>query len=255
MVRHSKRSIARACAIFGAPFPIAINGKLLAVGKTFSLDDGDRLRVGSTRDGARGYLCVAGGFDAPRILGSSSSLAPLASSSLLRCRSSRCEERGVDFASLDVIAGDGVCTLRVLPGLQRQWFPDANFFEQTYRVNPASDRMGIRLMGQPLDRITSELVSEVVVPGAVQITNDGLPVVLGVDGQTIGGYPKIAHVIRADLDRLAQLRPHQPVRFIPIELHEAEAIARARSALLNIWRARLRASCRPPRFEIDCPEF
>ena len=56
------------------------------------------------------------------------------------------------------------------------------------------------------------MVSEAVAPGAVQVTNEGLPIILGIDGQTIGGYPKIAHVIRADLDFIAQLRPGQSLR-------------------------------------------
>jgi allophanate hydrolase subunit 2 len=106
--------------------------------------------------------------------------------------------------------------------------------------------MGLRLKGEPLARRPGELVSEAVAPGAVQVTNDGLPVVLGVDGQTIGGYPKVAHVIRADLDLLAQLRPGQRVRFARASLEEAEAAARARAAFLREWLTRLRIAERRP---------
>ena len=80
------------------------------------------------------------------------------------------------------------------------------------------------------------------------MTNDGRPVVLGVDGQTIGGYPKVAHVIRADLDRLAQLRPGEKVRFVRVTVEEAEAAARERAAALHRWLARLRAADRAPTF-------
>jgi allophanate hydrolase subunit 2 len=80
----------------------------------------------------------------------------------------------------------------------------------------------------------------------VQVTNDGLPVVLGVDGQTIGGYPKVAHVARADLDLLAQLRPGERVRFVRVSLEEAEAAARARDAFLREWLTRLRIAERRP---------
>ena len=80
----------------------------------------------------------------------------------------------------------------------------------------------------------------------MQVTNDGLPVVLGVDGQTIGGYPKVAHVIRADLDRLAQLRPGESVRFVRVTPEEAEEAARERAAFLAAWRARLRVAERSP---------
>jgi allophanate hydrolase subunit 2 len=85
-------------------------------------------------------------------------------------------------------------------------------------------------------------VSEPVAPGAVQVTHDGLPVVLGVDGQTIGGYPKVAHVIRADLDRLAQLRPGDVVRFREVTPEEADVAARERAAKLGTWLARLQVA-------------
>ena len=121
--------------------------------------------------------------------------------------------------------------MRVLPGSQADWFDDA-FYSHTYRVTPASNRMGVRLDGPPLTLPKRELVSEPVAPGAVQITNDGRPIVLGVDGQTIGGYPKVAHVIAADLDALGQLRPGDAVRFQRVTETEAEAAgARRRDAL------------------------
>ena len=136
--------------------------------------------------------------------------------------------------------------LRVLDGPQRDWFAGGGFFAQEYEVSAASNRMGVRLKGAPLARRPGELVSEAVAPGAVQVTNDGLPVVLGVDGQTIGGYPKIAHVIRADLDRLAQLRPGDRVRFARVTPEEAAAAAGERAAGVKKWLARLRAAERQP---------
>ena len=136
--------------------------------------------------------------------------------------------------------------MRVLDGPQRDWFFDDLFFTQLYTVSPASNRMGVRLKGDPLHRRAGELVSEAVAPGAVQVTNDGLPVVLGVDGQTIGGYPKVAHVIRADLDRLAQLRPGEAVRFVRVTPEVAEEAARERAAFLREWLARLHVAERAP---------
>ncbi|MCI0699905.1 MAG: biotin-dependent carboxyltransferase family protein [Planctomycetia bacterium] len=138
--------------------------------------------------------------------------------------------------------------LRALDGPQRDWFTDDSFFAQEYEVSPASNRMGLRLKGMPLARRAGELVSEAVAPGAVQVTNDGLPIVLGVDGQTIGGYPKVAHVIRADLDLLAQLRPGDRVQFVRVTSDEAEAASRERAAFLNEWLTRLRIAERQPEF-------
>ena len=129
--------------------------------------------------------------------------------------------------------------LRAVDGPQRDWFPADAFFDTPYTVTPAGNRMGVRLAGEPLARRPGELVSEAVAPGAVQVTNDGLPVVLGVDGQTIGGYPKVAHVVRADLDRLAQLRPGTVVRFRRVTWEEAELAANERAAAVYEWLTRL----------------
>jgi antagonist of KipI len=237
-----------ACVLFGAPFSLTVaNRPASRAGTTFTLEPGDVLKVGGTPSGVRGYLCVAGGFDAPPVLGSRTALERLTAGAVLACPASRSGGRSLPFLTSDAALGcasrlRGAVTLRCLPGPQRDWFAGDAFFAQTYRVSAASNRMGVRLTGEPLTRRPGELVSEPVAPGAVQITNDGLPVVLGVDGQTIGGYPKVAHVVRADLDRLAQLRPGEEVRFQQISIDEAEAAARARAARLAGWLLRLRTT-------------
>jgi antagonist of KipI len=111
-----------------------------------------------------------------------------------------------------------------------------------FTVGPASDRMGLRLFGEPLNWPDRELVSEPVCPGSVQVTRDGQCIILGVDGQTIGGYPKIAQVISADLDRLGQLRPGDRVFFVRVRLKRAEELYCKKRAELNEWVARLRVS-------------
>src|SRR5205814_1496389 len=90
-----------------------------------------------------------------------------------------------------------------------------------FTVAPASNRMGLRLQSKPLAIPAREMISEAVCPGTVQVTRDGQCIVLGVDAQTIGGYPKIAQVIQADLDALGQLRPGQAIKFEKITLEEA----------------------------------
>jgi antagonist of KipI len=230
--------------VFGAPF----TGSMPA-GTTFQLQPGDVLKVGGTPEGVRGYLCVAGGFHAPTVLGSRSALEPIRAGDVFDCLPSIATPgRSLPFVAAHPLLlqgrplaerADYILTLRALDGPQADWFPDGRFFGQTYTVTPASNRMGLRLTGEPLTRKPGELVSEPVAPGAVQVTNDGLPVVLGADGQTIGGYPKVAHVIRADLDRLAQLRPGTAVRFQRVTPDEAEAAARERAEWLREWRTRL----------------
>jgi biotin-dependent carboxylase-like uncharacterized protein len=234
--------------IFGAAFQSAINDRDIPAETTFTLEPGDVLRAGGTRRGARGYLCVAGGFDAPEVLGSRSALEPLRAGDELKCRASRTEARSLTLEDHGGEPRGSPTVLRVLDGPQRDWFPGEAFFAHEYEVSAASNRMGLRLKGEPLVRRAGELVSEAVAPGAVQVTNDGLPVVLGVDGQTIGGYPKVAHVIRADLGLLAQLRPGDRVRFVRVLPEVADAAARDRAAFLKAWLTRLRVAERQPAF-------
>ena len=94
-----------------------------------------------------------------------------------------------------------------------------------FSVNPDSDRMGVRLDGPELQRIeSSDLLSEAVAPGTLQIPPNGQPILLLGDCQTIGGYPKIAHVITADLPIAAQLWPGDTVHFQEVSLTEAQAL-------------------------------
>src|SRR5438132_10348095 len=102
--------------------------------------------------------------------------------------------------------------------------------------------MGLRLAGNSLSMPEHEMVSEPVCPGSVQVTRDGQCIVLGVDGQTIGGYPKIAQVIQADLDALGQLRPGQAIEFRRVTLEEAIERDRRDQAELRRWTLRLRLS-------------
>ncbi|MBV9619005.1 MAG: urea amidolyase, partial [Verrucomicrobia bacterium] len=93
---------------------------------------------------------------------------------------------------------------------------------ETFVVSPDSDRMGVRLDGPALERSNDvDLLSEAVAPGTVQVPPSGKPIVLLNDCQTIGGYPKIAHVITVDLGIAAQLRASDRVRFKEVSLGEA----------------------------------
>ncbi len=225
----------------GAAFEPKVNGVPVTPGYTFALHADDVLTVGGTPTGARGYLCVAGGFDGPTVLGSRSGLAPLIAGDTLPCPAAT----GPVGRSLPPTTDP--TTLGALDGRQADWFA-AGFFERVYTVAPASDRMGVRLLGEPLTRRPQsskwELVSEPVAPGAVQVTNDGRPVVLGADGQTIGGYPKVAYVVRADLDTVAQLRPGRQVRFRRVTLDEADRLAKERAERLRRWLVRLAVTAR-----------
>ena len=230
-----------ACVVFGAPFELAIPGRAPpTAGTTFTLHAGETLRISGTPVGVRAYLAVRGGFQSPAVMGCHSALEPLRAGDVLACGPSTTAGRALPFVALHPF---GDVSLRVIPGAQADWFTPGALEAAHYTVAAASNRMGVRLLGDPLprvlDRLTAEMASEPVAAGAVQVANDGRPIVLGVDGQTIGGYPRPAHVIRADLDRLAQLRPGDTVRFRAVTPPEAERAARDAAAELADWCRRL----------------
>jgi 5-oxoprolinase (ATP-hydrolysing) subunit C len=239
-----------ACVVFGAPFALSSGRQALAAGTTFTLQAGETLRVGSTPAGMRAYLCVRHGIGAPVVLGSRSTLQPVRAGDELPCSPGTIHARSLG-PSPDGHAGGARrlrrpawTVLRALPGPQGDWFEGGEFFGRpgAFTVAPASNRMGVRLQGEPLRLPPRELVSEPVCPGSVQVTRDGQCIVLGVDGQTIGGYPKVAQVIGADLDRLGQLRPGDRVQFREVTLDEAERLSRRRQAWLREWLTRLRTA-------------
>ena len=243
------------CVVHGAPFELVYNAQLLAAGKTFLLQPGDELHIRGTPAGMRAYLCVHGGIQAESILGSRSALEPVSRGAVLRCSPSALPSRFVRLdrhwdpsAILQHTFGLPSTSkfLRVLPGPQYDWFDAAGFFPTTFdftwprlEVSTASNRMGIRVRGSSLTFPARELLSEPVCPGSVQVTRDGQCIILGVDGQTIGGYPKVAQVIAADLDKLGQLRPGDRIHFIRVDLDEAEELCRRRQVALNELLTRL----------------
>jgi antagonist of KipI len=223
-----------ACVLFGAPFEMRTDRRTLAAGTTFTLLRGETLRIGGTPKASRAYLCVRGGVLAPTVLDSRSSLSPLKAGDRLPCFAGAIGPRFIDLKA------EPNSTLRVLKGGQADWFPPGVLASRRFLVTPESSRMGVRLSGEPLPVPAREMTSEPVCPGTVQVTRDGQCIILGADGQTIGGYPKAAHVIDADLDRVGQLRPGESIGFAYVEQEEAEELSRERSEALREWLLRLR---------------
>lgn len=211
-------------AATGAPCPLSTtrpSGSGMNV--PFYLHDGDRLDVGVPRTGLRTYLAVRGGVDVAPVLGSRSTdlLAgigpePLAAGAELGVGDEVAADPTVDVAAVADPTG-GVIDLSVVPGPRDDWFvPDAltALAAEPYDVSSESNRIGMRLNGRELVRArTAELPSEGMVPGALQVPPSGRPTVFLADHPVTGGYPVIAVVVRADLDRAAQARPGQLLRF------------------------------------------
>jgi allophanate hydrolase subunit 2 len=132
--------------------------------------------------------------------------------------------------------------LRVTMGAQYDWFsPEAHakFLSSLYGVSEQSDRAGLRLNGDAvMAREKAQLLTDGIPLGAIQVPQDGQPIILFVDQQTTGGYPKIANVIAADMHRIGQLRPRDQVQFAEVSIADAvEALRQQELWLKGIFAA------------------
>jgi antagonist of KipI len=184
---------------------------------------GQTVRFGGTRSGARACLAVRGGLAAPRRMGSASTHVltgvggrPLRAGDVLGIGN---EAVGRAKAGAPPpFAADG--PLRVTEGPQADRF-GSELYEGVYAVAEESNRMGLRLRGPAIPSPPGGMLTEGTALGAIQVPPDGQPIVLFVEHQTTGGYPKPANVISADFWRLGQLRPRDEVRFERIGMQEA----------------------------------
>ena len=180
---------------------------------------GDELLLGAPAAGLRTYVAVRGGFAVEPVLRSCSTdlLAGLGPAVVATGDMLEVGEPGAPMARIDVAPvsdlAQGDVTVRVLPGPRRDWFCDGawiSLVSQSHTVSSDSNRVGIRLAGEPLERIwAGELQSEGMARGALQIPPAGTPVLFLADHPVTGGYPVIAYVVDDDVDRCAQLQPGQ----------------------------------------------
>ena len=233
----------------GSDFAPNVNGGSLPLWTPVLIRSGDVLHLGHTTSGARAYLCVQGGFQCKPFLGSVSTHLMTGLGGI----EGRPLKKG-DTLSVHRLAGklpspppqsftsllrmvDERTPLRVTRGPQEDFFSEesnATFFSSSYTVSEDSNRMGLRLIGPALTRtVDRELLTEGVSLGAIQVPQSGQPIILFVEHQTTGGYPKIANVISADFHRLGQLRPRDEVRFESVSFDRALDLLRHQEALLN----------------------
>jgi len=198
--------------------------EVLQLPLSFSLRDGERLVLGRALAGARAYLAVKGGWQTRQTLGSRSSeqrlhagdVLPADSAVIPRRHLSEPVWRSPDREPVRVVAGPDS---RLIPALEDPFQAGRRF-----RVGSSSDRMGLRLAGEPIPVATeADRLSTPVAPGAVQVAGGRL-IILGVACGTMGGYPHVAHVISADFDRLGQLRSGDDVEFCRVTVEEARRL-------------------------------
>ncbi len=239
-------------ALTGAPMRATIDGVPLVWNASHVLLSGQRLAIGAAEAGVYGYLHVAGGVEAPVLMGSRSAHltaglgAPVASGDLLLAGAPSKNvrpRRVIDVA--DRFRGG---TVRIVPSAQTGLFSDddrARFVATDFRRDTRGNRQGVRLVhdGAPFAAAGQlNILSEIIVPGDIQMTGDGTPYVLLPECQTMGGYPRIGTVVPDDLPIVAQAAPGSLLRFRFVALDEALADYRQRRQNES---ARLAASVRP----------
>lgn len=214
--------------------------KQLDAWRSVTLLPGDTLRIGAPHASRAGVVAVRG-LSIPAVLGSAATYTrarlggwcgrALAAGDPLAVAAPPLHEGAVPSERrLPRPRAAAHGAIRVVPGPQADHFDAATleaFFAADYRVSADADRMGVRLQGPALvhNARGSEIVSDATVPGSIQVPGNGLPIVLLADGQTAGGYPKIATVISADLPRLALAPVGTAIRFAAVTVAQAEAIA------------------------------
>jgi antagonist of KipI len=233
-------------ALTGSDFGATLDGAAIEPGASFGVRPNQTLRVGSTKSGARCYLAIHGGIVVPPFLGSASTHIlsglgglggrPLRDGDVLEIGSATepFRKRRIAPETSELLIPRKV--LRLTPGPQFDWFSESScrsFYSGTYRVAEQSDRMGLRLEGPRIsEHAGSAMITEGVSLGAIQVPPGGSPIILFVEQQTTGGYPKIANVISADLHHLGQLRPRDDIRFEQVTWETARSLLVEQAKLL-----------------------
>lgn len=234
--------------VTGATLPLSINGKAAEQWTVHQVRQGDVIELGMVSRGLRVYIAVAGGF----------TIAPQFGSSATVLREGIGGLNGNKLQAGDTLAAsssdnlprqrlparyrpqfNNTLTLRLVEGYQANSFSPTErqrFYLNSYKVTPQADRMGYKLAGSAISCQQTQLLSEGICYGAVQIPPDGQPIVLLNDRQTLGGYPKIGSVLSLDCAVLAQAGAGTTVYFTPIspeQAHNALCLAKVRTAAIS----------------------
>ncbi|MDC0152673.1 biotin-dependent carboxyltransferase family protein [Candidatus Pelagibacter sp.] len=219
-------------------FNILRKNSIVEKGKCFQsylLEKDDQLDIVYTKDSVFGYLAIEGGFKIEKVWNSFSvnTKAKIGPNNgekfstdekiyLKKSEANNFEKKNIEYNN------SVATTIRTVKGTNFDYFSNEaknKFFKEEYQVTNLSDRMGMRLEGPKLDNtVNTNIKSEGLVKGVVQVPADGNPIIMFSDHGSIGGYPKIAVVITADHDRAAQLVPGSKIKFKEVDLDEAESL-------------------------------
>ena len=202
--------------------------------QTYQLEDGDEIDILSTNKSVYGYLAISGEFDLKFQWGScsintkanigSNNGNKLSDGQKINIRKINLNQRNKKVNYLN----SKIENIRVIKGTNFDYFSEEgkkNFFEKQFIVSKLSDRMGMRLEGPKIENIVNtNIKSEGLLKGVVQVPADGNPIIMLSDHGTIGGYPKIGVVASVDYDRLVQISPGSKIKFKEINLSDAETL-------------------------------
>ena len=202
--------------------------------ETYELKDKDEINILSTNKSVYGYLAISGKFDLKLQWGSCSinTKANIGSNDGKKLEN----EQKIKISSINEnmnkkkinYQNSKIENIRIMKGTNFDYFSDEgkkNFLEKEFTVSKLSDRMGMRLEGPEIENIVNtNIKSEGLLKGVIQVPADGNPIIMLSDHGTIGGYPKIAVVASVDYDRLVQISPGSKIKFKEIELSDAETL-------------------------------
>ena len=202
--------------------------------ETYQLENGDEINILSTNKSVYGYLAISGEIDLKFQWGSCSinTKANIGSNDgkkltneqkiNIRKINSNQKNKKIDYLNSKIE------NIRVIKGTNFDYFSEEGkktFFEKQFTVSKLSDRMGMRLEGSKIENIVNtNIKSEGLLKGVIQVPADGNPIIMLSDHGTIGGYPKIGVVASVDYDRLVQISPGSKIKFKEIDLSDAETL-------------------------------
>ena len=223
-------------ALTGSEFEAELDNNSIPFWKRLLIKKGQILDIRSTKNGARCYLCVAGGINIKDVMGAKTTHLTSGIGGLHGRILKKLDE--LDFGLLDDSIkpiqnlNDSITTdtkiIKVTKGVQWSWF-DKNqknkLFQHQYQVEELSNRMGLRLFGNAIKtNRENEITTAGISLGSIQIPGGGQPIISFVEHQTTGGYPIIANVISADIRKLGQLKAGDCFQFELISLGSAEKL-------------------------------
>lgn len=245
-------------AITGGDLQPVLNDQSIEMNKSILVNSGDHLAFQGIKNGCRSYIAFAGGIDVPIVMGSKSTFfrAKVGGYKGRALKPGDILDIGSPTTSLENLAGREILEdlyeygsnpieVRVILGPQDQAFTQKGmetFFTSEYTVTNKFDRMGYTLEGEKIEhKEGADIISDGIAMGAIQVPNQGTPIIMMADRQTTGGYTKIGNVITVDLPKIAQAKPGDKILFRKSSLEEAHQLIKEQENRIERWNEQLAA--------------